>query len=34
MEGICQECKELVIPEKEFCPICGNEFIDIKERTD
>ena len=42
MEGLCQECKEWVVPDevrdKEgnlediFCPICGQPFIDIHDR--
>ena len=33
-EGLCQSCKEWVVPEEEFCPICGQEFIDIKDRDE
>ena len=42
VEGLCSVCGEWVIPEKVrdgeghleevFCPICGDEFIDIHDR--
>ncbi len=32
VEGLCQSCSEWVVPEDEFCPICGNEFIDMHDR--
>ena len=35
-EGLCQNCKGWVIPEVMdkgvFCPICGQEFINIHDR--
>ena len=30
--GLCQKCKEWVVPEDGFCPICGQEFVDISQR--
>ena len=34
--GLCQNCKEWVIPDtmndEVFCPICGQLFIDTKEQ--
>ena len=35
-EGLCQSCKEWVVPEvvdnARFCPICGQNFIDIHDK--
>ena len=39
-EGLCQNCKEWVFPipaetdSDSFCPICGQDFIDIKDREE